>query len=136
MARLYLLDKEYASCSLEDLQCRLRPATLWNPGLQLQLTAAQLGSGELNRGSHLFMLLAPRQEESLFQSVAPASLAQHTLPSTLASPVSSRHRLSTQGSFTLSRKAGSDRCSALSSVNPLGPPPHPSSCPPPWPSGC
>lgn len=62
MARLYLLDKEYASCSLEDLQCRLRPATLWNPGLQPQLTAAQLGSGELNRGPQLFMLLAPRQE--------------------------------------------------------------------------
>lgn len=54
------------------------------------------------------------KNESLFQSVAAASLAQHTLPSTPASPVSGRRRLSAHGSFTLSRKAGGDRCSTLS----------------------
>ena len=54
------------------------------------------------------------KNESLFHGVAAASLAQHTLPSTLASPVSRRRRLSAQGSFALSRKAGGGRCATLS----------------------
>ena len=67
------------------------------------------------------------KNEPLFQSVAAASLAQHTLPSALASPVSRRRRLSAQGSFALSREAGGGTCATLAVFCPPPRTPSPSS---------
>lgn len=128
---LYLLCKEYASCSLVPMILQLQPATLWNP----QLTAAHSVSGEWNRGPHLFMLLD--KNKKLLQRLAAAPLAHQVLPSTLASSVSSQVQAKYSSKFSLvSLKAWGNKLSLCWLSLSAPPDPlsilYPSLCPDPW----